>query len=137
MEERQQNMRFDANLMKRLSDRFRRRTSPSPAIPRKDTELTEVVEEEEDHHGIGAIIRNDARSNVLRQKLDFEPLFKLRGVDVFKTDCAEPEMGTHPFLMKYVVTFQLFNTLEGVVTPVYEKLTSLSLCFSVVGPGMV
>ena len=124
MQERQQSMLFDANLMKRLSHRFRHsrrveslEASTAPAIPSKETEQTE---EEEGQHGIGAIIHNDSRADVLRQKMDFEPLFKLRGVDIFLTDCADQEMGTHPFLMKYVVTISLNWKVS-----VYEKLTSL------------
>ena len=33
-----------------------------------------------------------------------EPLFELRGMDIFLTDAAEEEMNTHPFLIKYVVS---------------------------------
>jgi hypothetical protein len=109
MQERQQSMTFDATLMTRLRQRFYHRnrrvvveSSTSPDIPSQETLVTEA-DDDKDRHGIGSIIRNDARADVLQQKMDFEPLFTLRGVDVFQTDCAEAEMGTHPFLIKYVV----------------------------------
>lgn len=97
LQERQQSFSFDSNLINRLSKRFRHnKRVESLGPPISAGGVPQSTGEDQD---IGAI-QGDARAQVLLQKMDFEPLFHLRGVDVFLTDCPELEMGTHPFLTK-------------------------------------
>jgi hypothetical protein len=52
------------------------------------------------HHTIGSYDLGKASADKLRDKVEVEPLFRLRGLDIFLTDFAEEEMATHPFLLK-------------------------------------
>lgn len=41
-------------------------------------------------------------ATVLLSKTNVHPACRLRGLDIFLTDCAESPMSTHPFLLRYV-----------------------------------
>lgn len=61
-------------------------------------------------YSMGGCDPTGTRADTLMQKLSIDPVFQLRGMDVFMTDCAEHDMATHPFLLKYVlISFFLFE----------------------------
>ena len=124
----EKNKKFDVNLLRRLQ-RFRSRTESS--IPSSFDSVDGC-----DDATIGAVTgasRRDksaikpgstrtigstdvsmAHADVLLKKLNIEPLFQLRGLDVFLADVSEPEMSNHPFLIKYVVLFDFIGALGWV-----------------------
>jgi hypothetical protein len=59
-----------------------------------------AVSREVGHHTIGSYDVGKASADKLRDKVEVEPLFRLRGLDIFLTDSAEEEMATHPFLLE-------------------------------------
>jgi hypothetical protein len=103
---RQQSIALDVNLMRRLS-RFGRKsheeeltsTSTQPTADEGTTLETETVPHQQEHP-IGGYNLNEAKADLLIEKVSVEPLFDLRGLDVFLADNAEEEMSTHPFLLK-------------------------------------
>eukprot|EP00980_Cylindrotheca_fusiformis_P013096 scaffold3281_cov129-Cylindrotheca_fusiformis.AAC.15 len=103
---------YHVNLTRRLASRFRANRDQGLDANSDSTEsgdeteitstsnsslLTEVTDQTEGYN-------NARKTGAVKLPNEFEvevePLFRLRGLDIFLTDCAEEHMGTHPYLLK-------------------------------------
>jgi hypothetical protein len=104
------NMRFDAPFVGRLA-RFGRKSKEAAAktkdVAMKTKDVTvktmeTATGEKDKSHGLGRMDSEHSSATLLLNKMDVQPLCRLRGLDIFQTDCAEAQMSSHPFLVRYV-----------------------------------
>lgn len=99
-EQTQRQMRFNAAFLKRLSQiGLHTKAKEEASVSKSDTATVQISPGEEGD--LGSIDLDVIQATVLLTKMQAEPLCRLRGVDVFLTDCAEAEMSTHPFLLDH------------------------------------
>lgn len=73
-------------------------TTPEGLLKRQTSQLSAKSD-----YSMGKTLSQDSSATTLLQKV-VQPQCDLRGLDLFRTDNAETDMLTHPFLIKYVVS---------------------------------
>jgi hypothetical protein len=89
---------INRNLMKRLPMFRRKSRSPAPKATTTPVSFSEPTAPTSSNV-MGIFDLNDTNADSLVDQVT-DPLFELRGMDIFLTDCAEETMMTHPFLLK-------------------------------------
>jgi len=110
------NMQFNALLVRKLVHFGRKQptveTLEGPSAVPSATTTTTIQDESE---VLGLVNLDQSQATVLLTKMPVQPICRLRGIDIFLTDCAESEMSTHPFLLK--------NGLRSVPTFMINMMT--------------
>ena len=94
-------MRFNAAFLRRLSHiGHHGKPGLEEVSSVSDSSETSTFPMSGEEGDLGSMDLDAIQATVLLTKMQAQPLGRLRGVDVFLTDCAECEMSTHPFLIR-------------------------------------